>query len=174
MLKSLFPIVTKRHVERKILHTPPRHLFRIIEKVDEYSQFLPLCSFSKVLRRDGNHFDATLTVGLPPLFSETYTSRVRVSSSDNVWTVHTKSIESSLFESLESRWTLKPAPEHHHISSMPSCDVDFWVEMSVSDPVVAQALDRVLQEVAGRQVAAFEKRCREIPIRDEDLGLSNQ
>lgn len=168
MLKSLlFPVVTKRHVERKVLRTAPSHLFRIIQDVDAYSQFLPLCSYSKILKRStlGDNFEASLTVGLPPLFSETYISRVQVYP--ETLTVHTKSIESNLFDSLESRWKLSPVntkdDENLH------CNVDFMVEMSVSDPVIAGALDKVLEEVAGRQVAAFERRCHQIPVKEVDL-----
>ena len=36
--------------------------------------------------------------------------------------------------------------------------------MTVSDPVIVTVLDQVLQQVAGRQVEAFEKRCEEKPL----------
>jgi ribosome-associated toxin RatA of RatAB toxin-antitoxin module len=48
------------------------------------------------------------------------------------------------------------------------CNVDFQVEMTVSDPVIVAVLDQVLQQVASRQVQAFEQRCQDIPI---DYGL---
>jgi hypothetical protein len=35
--------------------------------------------------------------------------------------------------------------------------------MTVSDPVIVAVLDQVLQQVAGRQIEAFEKRC-ELPL----------
>lgn len=160
MLKALLPSVTRRHTERRIMQTDPRHLFRIIQDVDSYQGFLPLCSHSKVLQRSpcGGSFDAALTVGLPPLFSEKYVSRVTVREKPFL-TVETKSIESSLFDSLTSKWILRDGADHTG-----GCDVDFSVEMTVSDPVVAGVLDKVLQEVAGRQVEAFEKRCQQIPF----------
>jgi hypothetical protein len=52
--------------------------------------------------------------------------------------------------------------------------VDFWTEMTVSDPVIVSVLDQVLKEAAGRQVAAFEKRCKVTPIAEEDLGNGRQ
>jgi len=42
-------------------------------------------------------------------------------------------------------------------------NVEFQVEISVADPIIVAALDRVLESVAIQQVAAFEKRCSEIP-----------
>lgn len=153
--------VTKRHTQRRIIETPPRHLFQIIKDVDRYSEFLPLCSHSQVLRRQGPYFDATLTVGLPPIFSEKFVSRVHAIDSDDDLIVESKSIQSKLFDSLSSRWSLQGHPKGPNMGV--ETRVDFWMEMTVSDPIIVAALDRVLEEVAGRQVAAFEARCKAIP-----------
>jgi coenzyme Q-binding protein COQ10 len=168
-LKSfLLQPVTKRHVERQILKTPPKHLFRIIQDVDRYSEFLPLCTKSQVIRRQGNNlFDATLTVGMPPMFTENFVSRVTTDPTELV--VESKSIQSKMFDQLSSRWKLKANAKNPN-----ETEVDFWTEMTVSDPVIVSVLDQVLKEVAGRQVAAFEKRCKVIPIAEEDLGNGRQ
>ena len=165
LLKSLLlHPVTKRHTQRKIIKTSPRHLLQIIQDVDRYSEFLPLCSHSKIIRSQSpNLFDATLTVGLPPIFTEDFVSRVHVDP-DN-WIVDTKTIQSKLFDSLSSRWELTAVPDNDE-----TVDVHFWMEMTVSDPIIVVALDQVLKEVAGRQVAAFEERCKVIPyIIEEEL-----
>ena len=159
ILKSLLSPVTKRHVEKQILKTPPLHLFRIIQDVDQYQSFLPLCSYSKVLSRspDGRSFDGKLIVGNPPLFVEEYISRVTVIPEE--LTIQTESIESTKFNSLRSKWVLDDIPDDESL-----CKVHFEVEMTVSDPVIVAVLDQVLQQVAGRQVEAFDQRCQEIPI----------
>lgn len=158
--------VTKRHTERRIIEVTPRHLFQIIKDVDRYSEFLPLCSHSQVLRRQGPYFDATLTVGLPPLLTEKFVSRVHFIEGDEL-VVETKSIQSKLFDSLSSRWSLQRHSGGHSVRD--ETKVDFWMEMTVSDPIIVAALDRVLEEVAGRQVAAFEARCKVIPyLRNSD------
>jgi ribosome-associated toxin RatA of RatAB toxin-antitoxin module len=108
-----------------------------------------------------------LTVGFPPLFTEKYVSRVRVDPEK--LTVHAKSIESSLFEALDSKWILKKVDSQENL-----CDVYFEVEMSVSNPVIVNALDQVLREVAAKQVAAFEKRCHEIPMLPQDDARMKQ
>ena len=167
MWRPFFSAVTKRHVERRIVQTSPHHLFRIIQDVDSYSQFLPLCTESKILRSSGCQFEAFLTVGLPPLFTEKYVSRVQVDPEK--LTVHAKSIESNLFEALDSKWVLKKVDSEENL-----CDVYFEVEMSVSNPVIVNALDQVLREVAAKQVAAFEKRCQEIPLLPQDEAKIKQ
>lgn len=156
-------------MEQKILKTHPKHLFHVIQDVDSYSEFLPLCSYSKILKTydNGMSFDATLTVGLPfgPGLQESYVSRVQLNPRDLI--IETKSIESKLFDSLKSRWKLATvSPKDNDNDTTTStlfCDVDFEVEMTVSDPVIAQVLDKVLKEVAERQVAAFAQRCKQIP-----------
>jgi coenzyme Q-binding protein COQ10 len=165
MWKPFFSAVSKRHVERTILQTTPQQLFRIIQDVDSYSQFLPLCTESKILRKSSaREFEAALTVGLPPLFTEKYVSRVRVEP--ETLTVQARSIESSLFEALDSKWILKEVDSDENL-----CYVHFEVEMSVSNPVIVNALDQVLREVAGKQVAAFEKRCQML---SQDSGRIKQ
>lgn len=172
IFQAFFRPVTKRYVERRVLKTHPKHLYRIIQDVNSYSKFLPLCSHSQVLRTfdDGKSFDATLTVGLPfgPGLQESYVSRVRLYPENYI--VETKSIESKLFDSLQSRWKLG---EIRSDDNMHACDVEFEVQMTVSDPLVAQVLDKVLEEVAGRQVEAFEKRCRQLPL-PPDLQIKGQ
>lgn len=167
ILRSLWSPVTKSHVERRIIETHPLHLFRIIQDVDQYSSFLPLCQFSKVLKRapDGRSFEGKLIVGKPPLFSEEYVSRVSVIPEE--LTIRTRSIESKNFDLLTSRWTLGEVPASKDSPTTDTtyqCEVDFEVEMTVSDPLIVSVLDQILEQVAGRQVEAFSKRCEEIPI----------
>jgi coenzyme Q-binding protein COQ10 len=170
MLKSLLTPVTKRHVERKILRTPPLHLFRIIQDVDQYSKFLPLCTYSRIVRQspDGRSFDGKLKVGIPPLFVEEYVSRVEVIPERLM--IEATSIESKLFDSLKSRWTVGEV----ELSNEVCCNVEFEVELTVSDPIIVRALDKVLQTVAGRQVEAFEKRCHQVPIPKDILDAGGR
>jgi len=50
----------------------------------------------------------------------------------------------------------------NEVNAQPWCDVEFEVEMHVSDPLVIGVLDHVLRDVAERQVTAFEARYREV------------
>lgn len=110
-----------RHSHQAILHrVHPRHLYGIINDVDSYRDFLPLCSESRVLRTSdcGTMYDAVLAVGLPGLsqaagtvLEERYVSRVRATETPGsggrpTWTVEAKSVRSNLFDSLRSRWEL--------------------------------------------------------------------
>lgn len=170
ILRGFLSPVTKRHVEKKILPTHPVHLFRIIQDVDRYSEFLPLCTYSQVNKKLAQGFEATLTVGLPPLFTETYRSKVTVIPDKFI--VETQSLDGKYFDSLSSRWKLEPR-EHVGQGSLPQCDVDFCVEITASDPVIVSTLDQVLAKIAGEQVRAFHQRCHQIPLPD-DLEQASQ
>jgi coenzyme Q-binding protein COQ10 len=162
LLSSLLQPVTKCHFEKRVLGSVhPLHLFRIIQDVDRYKEFLPLCKESKVFNvsPDGRSFQGSLTVGMPPLWTETYTSLVRISP--ETMTVTSESIQSTRFDSLKSRWTLAKTREEENSIG---CHVDFEVEITVSDPIIVNVLDQFLEQVAGKQVEAFEKRCHEVPI----------
>ena len=119
--------------------------------------------------------DAVLRVGLPlgssglgTLMEERYVSRVRMTPPDSdengqqYWTVEAKSIQSQLFDSLKSRWRLNLAEIEQ--STRVSCNVNFDVEIEVSNPLISFTLDKVLKDVARKQVGAFEKRCRDVPF----------
>jgi ribosome-associated toxin RatA of RatAB toxin-antitoxin module len=108
---------------------------------------------------DKRQYEATLTVGLPPLFQETYTSAVQ--ACPNTYTVVTKSLTGKNFDALSSRWQLSEV--HNGVNNSIQCQVVFEVEITASDPLIAGTLDRVLEQVAGKQVEAFAQRCAQVP-----------
>jgi ribosome-associated toxin RatA of RatAB toxin-antitoxin module len=201
--------ITQRHTECKFLPgIHPHHLWQVIRDVDAYSEFLPLCHHSKVLRRQGCEWmDATLTVGVPPLLMETFISRVHVTTIpapnnnqkekeeiiksnpsnplSETLVVEASSIQSKMLDSLSSRWELQAKVNSDENPSCMRRDffhnsmggddqpqigtlVNFWMEMTVSDPLIVTGLNHMLKEVAGRQVTAFEQRCRSISFHDKE------
>jgi coenzyme Q-binding protein COQ10 len=157
-LRSFISPVTKRHIERRVLPTSASHLYQVIQNVNEYRNFLPLCKDSRILRTspNGRSMEASLTVGLPLIASETYVSLVTLRPEEHI--VEAKSIKSQKVDSLASQWQLRDITSAH----TPQCQVDFWVEITVSDPFIIATLDQVLKQVAGRQVEAFAKRCYQL------------
>ncbi len=177
---------------RLLPNVHPLHLFRIVQDVDKYQDFLPFCGHSEVfpetIRDGGRFFEAELAVGFGPssLFQTRYLSRVVVDpinliietkSGKSVPTTTTTDYEKNnnndngMFESLTSRWKLHPMNTSLSSNNI-GTSVDFSVEMTVSDPMVATVLNRVLVDVAETQVRAFSDRCKVIPppTRDELLA----
>jgi len=149
--KSHTPTWTWRHVESNRLVAVPAHvMFHVVSNVDEYSEFVPYCTKSHILRYSPHHphgsmFDALLTVGLLSdnqskvdwATHETYVSRVTLSHARpdlfdedsklvDCMSVHAKSIQTSerLLHAVSSLWTIQGM--HHNNST---CNVNFEVEM---------------------------------------------
>ena len=129
-LPQLFTPITKRHIEQQVLYNTNIHkLFRIIQDVDQYSNFLPLCTYSKIipssqriLDEDGrNYFEATLTVGVPPFLQETYDSAVYINQEE--YTIETHSIKSQKFDSLKSYWKLSSASSPNTATTLSLDDI---------------------------------------------------
>ncbi|KAL7456830.1 hypothetical protein ACHAWC_008301 [Mediolabrus comicus] len=169
--RSTSSSTTHSHVHQSTLtNIHPRHLYQIVNNVDKYKDFLPYCLESKILQTSqcGTMMDAVLRVGLPglmggtnssnSLLEERYVSRVRM--------IEAKSIQSNLFDSLKSRWQLSLIEDDASSARQFSCNVNFEVEIQVSNPLISFTLDRVLKDVANAQVDAFEKRCRAVPFYD--------
>ncbi len=165
----------------------PLHLFRIVQDVDKYQDFLPSCGHSEVfantISKGGRSFEADLAVGLGPFFQTKYRSRVSVDPQNLIISTESgrsvpkngmgattsSSSSGSMFEALKSRWELFPVIEPNQDDdsdkepTLIGTSVDFWVEMTVSDPMVETVLNNVLRQMAETQVQAFEERCWALP-----------
>ena len=99
------------------------------------------------------------------MISTTSGRGVAVSSEDKN---NDNTTNNTMFDSLSSVWKLKPLVEQQQQPStnkpiIVSTLVDFKVQMTVSDPIVAAFLDKVLKHVAETQIQAFSDRCQVIP-----------
>jgi ribosome-associated toxin RatA of RatAB toxin-antitoxin module len=190
MLRLTTP-VTRNHIEKRILKTHPLHLFRIIQAIDLYREFVPFCHDSRIVHH--KLVDATskclsgclakLTVGIPPMFVESYVSDVTVDHEK--LRIVALSVDSKYFDSLRSEWTLSGIePSKSNDNNIPEpvawstalelsyrqisrdehrCHVSFGVSLQVSDPLMIATLDSLLNVVAERQVEAFSQRCHVLP-----------
>ena len=172
-------------IENRLLKSiHPLHLFRIVQDVDRYQEFLPFCGHSEVfpntISNGGRSFEADLAVGLGPLFQTKYRSQVTVDPQNLIIsTVSGRSAtktgiggmsSGSMFETLKSRWELFPVVEQNNEEDpvLVGTAVDFSVEMTVSDPMVETVLNNTLRQMAETQVQAFEERCLALPPPSEE------
>jgi len=192
LIRSLMQ-TTRRHSERRVLDgISPLHLLQVIVDVDSYKEFLPLCQDSKIhehtrrkrrlnvnqektyLHQDENlrcfeTYHADMAIGLNESMTEKYTSKVCVNYLEKQ--IDTESVDGSmkyeLFDSIRSRWKLRDvdSKKDYNLASSMAVDVEFDVEIVVSNPLVVGVLDRVLEDVSVKQVRAFEARCRVIPMK---------
>jgi ribosome-associated toxin RatA of RatAB toxin-antitoxin module len=125
MFRGFLTPVTKRHVEQ-ILSTA-RHLYRIIQDVDSYSKFLPMCSHShkSYAERNGVPFKRLLQSVLPSSFTKPMSPDVLLNPQGDYR--NQKYSSSKLFDSLRSRWKLMRSKMAR---TRDYCEVNFEVEMT--------------------------------------------
>ncbi|ETN17190.1 hypothetical protein, variant 1 [Phytophthora nicotianae INRA-310] len=145
--------LVKSHTETRVVPFSCAEMFDVVADVQRYSEFLPFCVESRVLRRPNeNVMEAALRVGFK-LFTESYTSRVLMIRPNKI---ATKAIDSPTFKRIESEWVFKPC------STPGSCEVDFKVTFEVSSFLHANAIQLFFDDVALTQLNAFIGRARKM------------
>ena len=114
-------------------------------------------------------FDASLHDPLT-LSSENDSDSNIFSNASPLYVVQAKSIQSQTFHSLSSQWILSLPPASSSSKSIEDlqhaseCYVEFQVELSVTNPIVALTLNTVLEQVAQQQLQAFQLECQKRPL----------
>lgn len=121
----------------------------MVRDVDRYSEFVPWCTASRVMRqRADGLIEAELGVGFR-LFSERYTSLVRL---DPERRVKATASESHLFDYLVNEWRFRPGPQPG------TTWLQFLVDFRFRSPLYRTAVDLFFNEVVKQMVRAFEQR----------------
>ncbi len=182
----------------RILPYKSSSLYTLIADVDSYSSFVPYCVESKVTRwsdadKNGHRWpsEADLKVGWGG-YEETFTSRlfcvpgsvVEALSGDAVTdipkanlshhsaTFNTPATANAIFQSLSTRWTVKPF-HYKPPSGQPQTDktlhpardqteVHLTLNFQFSNPIYAALSKAVAPKVAGMMIEAFEVRARRL------------
>ncbi|KAL3674267.1 hypothetical protein V7S43_000223 [Phytophthora oleae] len=145
--------LVKSHTETRVVPFSCSEMYDVVADVAHYSEFLPFCVESRVLRRpNDNVMEAVLRVGFN-IFTESYTSRVLMIRPNKV---ATKAIDSPTFKRIESEWVFKPC------STPGCCEVNFKVTFEVSSFLHANAIQLFFDDVALTQLNAFIGRARKV------------
>lgn len=140
---------SRNHHEKKTVPFSPSELYQVVANVDEYHQFVPWCTNSRVIQRlDNNLVIADLSVGFRFL-NEKYTSVITL---DPDRSVSADVPHSGLFDYLITDWTFQPGPSG-------STNLTFYVEFAFRNPVYQRVTNLFFEEVVRRMVSAFERQC---------------
>jgi ribosome-associated toxin RatA of RatAB toxin-antitoxin module len=125
-------------------------MFKLVDDVDQYEQFLPWCKESRVLSRTEDEVRATLTLSAKGL-QKSFTTCNRIQKN--------KMIEISLvngpFRHLEGFWLF-------HDQSEKLSTIQFDLEFEFASKFISLAFSPVFHQVANTLIDAFAKRAAEL------------
>jgi ribosome-associated toxin RatA of RatAB toxin-antitoxin module len=149
-------IIGKQHAERVLLGYSRQKLFDVVIDINSYSEFLPWCTASHVLKqRQDNTLDAELRIGFKP-FEERYVSHVAFRPHEYV---QVQVREGRLFHHLHTTWSFADVKGN---AANDATELSFVVDFSFANALHQKVAEMFFREVASTMVSAFEKRCRQI------------
>ncbi len=139
---------------RRIAHSAA-DMFALVADVEQYPKFVPLCQGLRVLKReaqaDSEVIIAYMTVAYK-LFSESFTSRVRIKPAEQVIMVD---YLDGPFKRLDNRWTFTPVSD---TESKIAFFLDYEFRSKPLQVLMGSVFDRAFRKFAD----AFEARADEV------------
>ncbi|KAM6966842.1 coenzyme Q-binding protein COQ10 homolog, mitochondrial [Tautogolabrus adspersus] len=158
-------ISTRRmeYSECRTLGYTPQQMYNLVANIDQYHQFVPWCSKSRVMKGPNGHVLAMLEIGFPPIL-ERYSSEVTCVPNHQVRALCT---DGSLFSHLETIWRFAPGDK-----DVPaSCKVDFYVSFEFRSLLHSQLASLFFDEVVKQMISAFESRAATLYSSQQEAPL---
>jgi ribosome-associated toxin RatA of RatAB toxin-antitoxin module len=133
-----------REVQRSatVAH-PPSRMFRLINDIESYPQFVPGCTDARVESRTPSEIVATLTVRRGPLRAE-FTTRNELEPEHRI---HMHLVRGP-FRMLEGEWTLTPLGQN-------GCRIQLVIRFAFANRLAAMFFEPFFQDTAESLVDAF-------------------
>lgn len=125
-------------------------MFNLVENVEAYPEFLPWCSGSRILTRNGDMFEAELMIAKGG-FNKSFTTRNRSDAGGRM----TISLLNGPFSYLEGVWNFMPLRED---ASKISLDLQF----EMSGKLAALAFGMVFNQICNTMVGSFTQRAKQV------------
>lgn len=124
----------------------PEDMFKLIDNIEEYSEFLPWCGKATEISRDENTVEASLLISHSGLNKE-FTTKNKNTAFDKI-EMH---LVNGPFKNLDGVWLFEPLGES-------ACKVSLNLEFEFSSKLISISLGPVFSKIANNLVDAFIKR----------------
>lgn len=124
----------------------PEDMFKLIDNIEEYSEFLPWCGKATEIFRDENTVEASLLISHSGLNKE-FTTQNKNTAFNKI-EMH---LVNGPFKNLEGVWLFEPLGES-------ACKVSLNLEFEFSSKLISISLGPVFSKIANNLVDAFIKR----------------
>lgn len=130
---------------------PPELLYRVVEEVERYPEFVPGCTLAQVLERDGNAVVARLAVSRGLLSTEFTTRNIM----DPNRSIHMQLVEGP-FRVLQGHWSFTPVASN-------GCRIEFALQFEFSNALKSALFEPLFEQTAASLLRAFVARAQSLP-----------
>jgi ribosome-associated toxin RatA of RatAB toxin-antitoxin module len=125
-------------------------MYRLVNDVDAYPEFLPGCTGSRVLDNNGDQMTAAVDVSKAGI-SKTFTTRNTLIINQSIL----MQLVDGPFRKLTGGW---------HFTSLgdDACKVELSLDFEFTNMLVEMAFGRIFKELANSMVQAFSQRAKEV------------
>ena len=127
-----------------------RKMFDLVEDIESYPEFLPWCSGSRILRREGNIVEAELMINKGG-FKKSFATRNKLDQGSRI----TMRLLKGPFTFLEGQWNFMPLRDD---ASKISLDLEFELPGKLS----ALAFGAVFNQICNTMVSSFTQRAKAV------------
>jgi ribosome-associated toxin RatA of RatAB toxin-antitoxin module len=125
-----------------------KQMFDLVNDIESYPKFLPWCSASRILKREGDIVEAELTISKGG-FKKSFSTRNRIDQGGQI----TVSLLEGPFTYLEGVWTFMPLRED---ASKISLDLEF----EMPGVLASLAFGTVFHQICNTMVTSFIERAK--------------
>lgn len=138
-------------VEKSVLiERSAQQMFDLVDRVEDYPQFLPWCSQTRLDYRDDRKTVATLHISYLSVKSHFTTENAKEAP---LW-MNIRLIDGP-FRRLDGTWRFKPLTEH-------ACKIEFQLSYEFSSKMFEKVIGPVFSQIANTFVDAFVKRAAQV------------
>jgi len=127
-----------------------KQMFDLVNDIESYPKFLPWCSASRILKREGDIIEAELTISKGG-FKKTFSTRNTIDQGGKI----TVSLLEGPFTYLEGVWTFMPLRED---ASKISLDLEF----EMPGVLASLAFGTVFNQICNTMIASFTERAKAV------------
>jgi len=150
-IRALYNAQVRDLTRSALVARPPQLLYRVVEEVERYPEFVPGCTLAQVLERDGNVVVARLAVSRGVLNTE-FTTRNLM---DPNRSIHMQLVEGP-FRLLQGHWSFTPVASN-------GCRIEFALQFEFSNLLKSALFEPLFEQTAAALLRAFVARAQSLP-----------
>jgi ribosome-associated toxin RatA of RatAB toxin-antitoxin module len=127
-----------------------KQMFELVNDIEAYPQFLPWCSGSRILKREGDFVEAELLIAKGG-FNKSFSTRNKIDQGGRI----TVSLLNGPFSRLDGVWNFMPLRED---ASKISLDLEF----EMSGMLANLAFGAVFNQICNTMVSSFTNRAKQV------------